>query len=461
VADLPAALRLAAGSLLDPRGRAASALVAYAREETLPAVSGTLASFAALPIGRDSRNQALVRFSARCTGGAHATCMAYAAVRNEDDQPATVPVVVDGDGAVLAERSLQLPAGSDTGLSFPIPAAIHTLRIYIAQRDLLPLDNTAWAIVPAASPAQVTLVGDAARVTPIRQALAALPGTRVRILPSSQLAAAEHAPGSLLILDGVSLATALPSAPAVLLIDPPRLPGGGVGGALGDTTVSGIDASSPLVANLDLSSLDVAPGAAERLALPSGVAPLVWSEAGPLLAAGVAAGQRLAILSFDPARSNLPQLDAFPVLLQQVLQWSAAWLPPAAAVGDSIELDAPPGTRAIEVADDGLPGAPPVRQTLRPAAGRPAQIVAAQPGLYTVTEHGAWGTRTGAIAVNLDFAATSSGAPGAAIPFGAPAPQAAPAASTTSQPWWPWIGVAALALIVMEWLYVVTRREGA
>jgi hypothetical protein len=462
-ADLPAALRLAAGSLLDPRGRAASVLVTYAREETLPTVSGTLAAFSSLPVGQNSRNQALVQLSARCASAARPTCMAYAAVRNEGDRPITVPVVVEGDGAVLAEPSLQLPAGSDTGLSFPVPAGTRTLRIYIASRDLLSLDNAAWATVPSAPRAQVTLVGDAARVAPVRQALAALPGVRVRVLPPSRYAQARRTAGDLLILDGWLPRGALPPVPALLLIDPPRLPGGSVGGTLADTTISGVDATSDLLANLDLASLDINAGAARYMALPGGVSPVVWSASGPLLAAGSASGQRVAIIAFEPSSSNLPQLSAFPVLLQNILSWSMDWLPASAAAGSSISIDAPPGTAILQINGAGMPGSPGTRQLLHPTAGNPTVVAVSQPGLYTIVERGVWGTRTGTVAVNLDLGPATTTAASTPIAFGSPSPagaQPAPA-STTSNPWWPWIGLVALLLIVAEWLYVAFLAEGA
>jgi hypothetical protein len=252
-----------------------------------------------------------------------------------------------------------------------------------------------------------------------------------------------------------------------LLVNPPSLPGSHAAGALADTTVSGLDAASPLLSDVDLTSLDVPSGTAERLTLPDWVAPVVWSAAGPLLAAGDDGTQRLAVLAFDPAASNLPQLSAFPLLLWNVVRWSETWLPAAVVAGEDVLISAFPGTTSVEIA--GAAG-PVLRQTFSAQAPHPVTFTAAQPGVYTVVERGPWGSRSGQVAANVQGTPPATVGPvlfrAAGAPRGA-GPQGHTgrtdlAAPRTTPPlgWWPWIGLVAWLAIAAEWLYVARRGEG-
>jgi hypothetical protein len=292
--------------------------------------------------------------------------------------------------------------------------------------------------------------------------------------------AADAARSDLLVLDGWrppgaatersspgrSPGGGLPPAPTLLLVDPPSLPGSRAAGSLADTTVSGLDATSPLLSDVDLTSLDVPGGTAKRLTLPNWVAPVVWSAAGPLLAAGDDGTQRLAVLAFDPAASNLPQLSAFPLLLWNVVRWSETWLPAAVVAGEDVLISAFPGTTSVEIA--GAAG-PVLRQTFSAQAPHPVTFTAAQPGVYTVVERGPWGSRSGQVAANVQGTSPSttagpvlllSGGRQSAVD-GRPATALPPIAYRLSpNRWWPWIGLAAWLVIAAEWLYVTRRGEG-
>src|SRR5205085_2254104 len=177
--------------------------------------------------------------------------------------------------------------------------------------------------------------------------------------------------------------------------------------------------------------------------------------------------QRHAVLAFDPAASNLPQLSAFPLLLWNVVRWSGTWLPAAVVAGEDVLVSASPGTTSVEIA--GAAG-PVLRQTFSAQAPHPVAFTAAQPGVYTVVERGPWGSRSGQVAANADAAPpattgqvllAAAGAPkeaGSRWPAGSPG--LAGQATTTPPGWWPWIGLAALLAIAAEWLYVARRGEG-
>ena len=110
-----------------------------------------------------------------------------------------------------------------------------SVRLVLTKRDALALDDSAWFSVPSAAdtPASitVTLVGDPATAKPLAQALAAAPGVNLELRTRATYRRRDALGSDLVVLDGFVPADGLPPAPAVALIDPPRLPGGLVGGS--------------------------------------------------------------------------------------------------------------------------------------------------------------------------------------------------------------------------------------
>jgi hypothetical protein len=128
---------------------------------------------------------------------------------------------------------------------------------------------------------------------------------------------------------------------------------------------------------------------------------VVSSPQGPLLAAGDNGRQRLAVLAFDPAESNLTQLSAFPILARNLERWAAGWT----SAGDD-------GSLAI----DSLPGA--THATVIPAAGsartrvlraRPVGIMGLAPGSYTVAAVGPVAAHRVVIAPSLPLPGARAG----------------------------------------------------
>jgi hypothetical protein len=143
-----------------------------------------------------------------------------------------------------------------------------------------------------------------------------------RVLPPARYLGARGRPaGGLTVFDHWLPGGGIPPAGAVLLVDPPALPGGSVAGPLSDPVLSGTDDTSTLLTGVDLTSLSVPASATRRITPPQWMAPVAWTPGGPLLVAGASGRQRVAVLAFDPARSNLPSLAAFPILLQNLLRW--------------------------------------------------------------------------------------------------------------------------------------------
>jgi Ca-activated chloride channel homolog len=440
-ADLEAALRLAAG--LRGEGRDRIVLI-RAPEEKAPVVRAPRGAFAQTVVGGAIDNQRL-QWSYRCARFEPRPCDVQARVWNEGTSARVERLRVTVDGQPVATRTVPVAAGASAYATLPVRQGA-TAAVRLEGRDALPADDGFYVALPKEGEERITLVGERARALPLARALGSIPGVRLRLRTPASYRAGDGAGGDLLVLDGWLPPGRLPGAPSLLLVDPPRLPGGRVLGPMADSRLSGEESSSSLLAEVDLGSLTIYRGGARRLALPAGLSAVAWSPDGPLLAAGSVGGQRLAVASFEPARSNLPQLASFPLLVANIVAWSQEWLPEHAVAGEPILVQAPPGTRSV-----GLSGGGGERRLAPPGDGVLA-LTLPRPGLYTLTERGPGGARSRAIGVVPGPPSTPPDQ--AMIDLRTPAPVGEPGRTE----WWPWTLAAALAVLGLEALYAF-RRE--
>jgi hypothetical protein len=210
-----------------------------------------------------------------------------------------------------------------------------------------------------------------------------------------------------------------------------------------------------LLAGMDLASLDVPAAAARKLALPAALEPVVWTANAPLIAAGVLNGSRVAVVAFDPALSNFSQLPAFPVFAGNVARWSGDWFSPVSTPGNRITAEVPAATTSIVVtrapsltaAADRVPYA-------ADGAGRVSVDVSA-PGIYTISERGVWGSRSGTAVANVANGAIAPAPP----PVSAPPAVDVDSGSNSTASWWRILGVIAAFLLAAEWLATAFRGD--
>jgi hypothetical protein len=351
-ADLRAGLALAAGQLHRAGG---TVTLVHAVDDPAPRVSTDGVTFAAEAIGsRDAADVRLEQPVARCTPAPEAAtasgtaasgattpaevaapaCTVFAAVRNDGSSATSARLVVEQDGAATASRTLALARGERVEVTFPAEAGARlTVRLDGADgssgagsggsdRD----GAAATVVVPRPdAPATVTLVSDRPATAPLARALAATPGVALRSIAPDAYEGGDADAADLLVLDRWLPDGGLPSASALLLVAPPRLPGGALGAPLADPALSGTVAADPLLDGVDLAGVALDAGAVRRATLPEELRALAWAPGGPLLAAAALPGerpQRIALLTFDPQRSTLPQLPAFPILLGNIVAWA-------------------------------------------------------------------------------------------------------------------------------------------
>lgn len=441
--DLAAGVTLAAGLLGGPHGRM---VVLRAPESPLPPVLAAPGQLTARVVGSATADQGLFAPAARCGIGPASACEVVATVRNEDARRHVDRYTAFVDGRPAATLRVEVPARSTAEIAFTAPAGT-TVRLRLTAHDPLPLDDTAWVEVPGPDgtppSSTVTLVGDPTSALSLAQALASVPGVTLRLRTAATYRRRDALASDLVVLDGFMPASGLPPAPAVALVAPPRLPGGSISGAISAPTVSGQATASDLLDGVDLTSLSVDRGAAELLALPASLEPLVWSPSGPLLAGGDDGRRRVAVLAFDPVRSNLTQLPAFPILARNLVRWADGW----ATIDDrgSLAIDAVPGTTRVRVA--GTSG--PVR-TADLSHGA-AAFTGLAPSRYRVSASGAVVTHRRTLAASLELPTTVADATTLGPIDLASWAAAAPRRGRTTLT--PWLLVLALIAMAGDWIY--------
>lgn len=405
-----------------------------------------------VPVGSADSNTAIV---ALATGSDPiAGPQIYARIANYGSQPAEVILTITLDGDLFTAAPYSVPAQESTDAVITgLPLDFHSVEAKLVRPsgsrlpDYLPTDDTAWAVFNPASAGRAVIFSPGNRF--IEQGLTSLPDWRVFRGDVERGIPAE--PFDLYVFDGW-LPPQLPAA-NLLIIDPPddapALAGLlTLGPETRQATITGVRADDARTRYLRFSDVNVL-----RFRQVSG-APwaeaLVSAEGGPLLLAGEQAGRRVAVLTFDLFDSDLPLKIEWPILLANLTEWYRA--PRAVRVEGSL---APGQTAVIQP----IPEADAVRVT-RPDgattmldAGQPALIYAdtIRPGIYSV-DLLAEGSllRQEAFAVNMFD--DNEGRIAVRTPdFGESALVASGEVEIGQQEFWPWVAVAALAVLALEW----------
>ena len=333
---------------------------------------------------------------------------------------------------------MRVPAGGSAPVAFNVPAGAH-LELALPGGDPLAADDRAYLDVPATEPLRVTLVGERQDAEPLARALLAVPGAKVTLRTPADFRPADAERAEVLVIDGAMPKRAVPDGvPAIVRVDPPRLPGGNVEGPLARSRLSGTDAGAAVLDGVDLGSLTIGREGARRLTLPPWLRAVAWAPGGPLLALGTHQGRREAVLTFDPAASNLPQLASFPRLVENLVAWSREWAPSAVTAGAPFLAERPSGAGATLVADAGGATESSTRTALK----------LDRPGFYALRQRGPWGVRSRPITANAELpqaapAEAGSSAGLRAVPKQAPVDLSSSAArasgdGTDLAPWRSW-----------------------
>jgi Ca-activated chloride channel homolog len=417
-ADLGAALRLAAGLPRDGGG----VELLRAPETQAPRVVGDEGAFSERVVGTPIEDEGIADPSARCVGGTTGRCELFARIESTSKKPVETDVEVLAGGKRLSSQTVEVPAGGSAPVAFNAPAGAH-LELALAGGDPLAADDRAYVDVPAAEPLRVTLVGEQEDAEPLARALLAVPGAKVTLRTRADFKPADAKGAELLVIDGAMPKRPIPDgAPAIVRVDPPRLPGGKVDGPLARSRLSGTDTGAAVLDGVDLGSLTIGREGAHRLALPPWLRAVAWSPGGPLLALGTHQGAREAVMAFDPSASNLPQLASFPRLVENLVAWSREWAPSAVTAGAPFLAGRPNGAKDTLVADASGATESSTRTALK----------LDRPGFYALRQRGPWGVRSRPIVANAELPTATASGGGTVSDAGGRAPTSTAGASGTA-----------------------------
>ncbi len=403
-----------------------------------------------IPVGKEQRNVAITQFSVRRYPLDKARYEALLEVTNTNDRPAEVELTLLGDGDVVDVTRLKLgPRERLPRFYADLAGASRTIEATLAlvgdDRDFLPADDHAYALMPERRRARVLVV------TPGNTYLEAA------LLLDEYLDVTLVEPGryppagtfDVTIFDGVAPPLAAGTG-ASLYLDPPA-EGSPVAHERALDEVFGFDVwdkKSPLVRWMAMGDIQVASGHTLRPAPGDKV--VGASEHGPILVAGTRAGRPFVALGFDPRRSDLVLRVAWPLFVLNVIdhfvQEDARYIS-SYRTGEVWRIPTPSGASVAELRD------PSGRTRPVPVQHGRAVHFGDQAGFYELVVAGdPEPVRTG-FAANLVDLAESEIAPRAELTLGAPPPPPrTPLAPGIRQHLWIYLLLAVIVLSLLEWI---------
>jgi len=343
-------------------------------------------------------------------------------------------------------------------------------KLHVKGDDALALDNTAYAVLPAARPLRVLLVTQGNWF--LEKVLPADPGVQFELLSPEAFRPEMSTAFDVVVYDGTGPKEgARPDAletlkalkgNALFLKESPF----GASGDLKEPLITERDTAHPLLRWVEWGEVTFFKAAQLNIPHVEGwqfQAPLQSFEH-PLILTGEHEGQRIAVFAFDVGESDLPLRIAFPLLISNTLQWLArgdAALPPTSLeCGRALPLQ--PGETFSRLSDEGdgeeTAAQPPVLPT---AASKEASQASPerdilQPlrnGFYAIAASGG-DTEKSLVAVNTFSEAESNLALAperAASPLAAAGKIGNMLEPLTTRPLWHWFAFAALLLLSLEW----------
>jgi Ca-activated chloride channel family protein len=458
-ADWQSAFTLAAGAAASV-GQASVATVIVSDgglpDEGLPALPGDIHY---LPVGRDNNNVAITALAVR-PGPENAEL--FTRVKNYGSLSQKAILTLYADGQILESRQIELEGGRDQLLTLsdlPEEAVRFEARLQPissqaeAFHDNLPLDNQAATVFHPIREGRVLLVSPGNLF--LEQVLASIEGIQAYRLPptedgSFQMPQEEY---DLYVFDGW-LPDPIPPGNQ-LWVDPPANALFATTGVFTNTAPAEI-LQSPLTEFIDWQAVHILQ--ARRIQLPDWAQVLIQAPGGPLVFTGDRQNQRLAAITFDLHESDLPLQLAFPILMANLIDY----LQP----GDLFHL-----------AD--LPGLQPGQQVSLPASTSSGTLLVTDPsgnstelqadqdsrfllqpnqtGIYSLADPAQPGMEA-FLAVNLFSPQESDLTPATNIVVAQKPISANHEMESGQREFWPWLAVAALLILWLEW-WLYYRRQ--
>jgi Ca-activated chloride channel homolog len=241
----------------------------------------------------------------------------FARVVNFGSEPRATSMTILADGLAVDRSPIQVAGGSHAEATFRVPAGVQSVSVLLANREALALDGRVDVPGYARSTRRVTIVSDAP--TTWEHVFSVVPNLTTRTIHRQDYPPPDLTSDDIVVLDSMPVGESRGSG--LILINPPE----------GNAVLSRVDTlprlrravsfdpQDPLLLGLDIAPLVVQQ--VQRAATPAWADASVSAEDTPLIVHGRIGDQRAVVFAFDPNKSNLPHLAAFPLLMANVVDW--------------------------------------------------------------------------------------------------------------------------------------------
>ena len=402
--------------------------------------------------GTPQENVAITRFATRPQLHSPQTSEVFLALQNFGENPARGEVVITCDGRPVDVQPFELQSGEESTKSFPfLPPANRSTRGWlvakIEKKDALPLDNTAYAVLPGTQPMRVLLVSAGSWF--LEKLLAADQQLKFELLAPDAWKPEFAGKFDVVIFDAALPAGFALASAAGNFLFLQQSPFTTEEPLLNEPLISEIDERHPVLRLVSLQNVTIARAKASRL--PPASDGWTWevplrSFEKPLLIVGERGRQRVAAFSFELTESDLPLRVAFPLLMGNLVHWLG---------GEGLQSGSSALAGEIVAVAEGQAITGPDETPVQHAGGAFQPLRNGFYGLHTATD-------TRWLAVNT-FSAQESDLRQGAI---APLPTAAPAENARrfsfrdfgTWPVWQYFALSALLLFALEWWLFHRRR---
>ncbi|HEX6547696.1 MAG TPA: VWA domain-containing protein [Candidatus Dormibacteraeota bacterium] len=358
------------------------------------------------------------------------------------------------DGRLVDVLPLHVEGNSSSDLTWSgLPAGTQVLEARLTPGDAFSLDDQAWLLMGSPPQHEVLLVTD--ENTFLQRALQLRPGVHLTTVKPKDYGGSGGAPPQnkpgrydLYVFDGFVPTGKLPE-PA-LVVGPPSGQGPvPAGPSIDPGGVLPADPREPLLRDIQLKDVHVQ--VAAKVTPPAGWRVVMAGTDDPLLL--VHEGDpREAEFTFDLHHSDLPLRAAFPILVENLLDYllPGGFENQAFGLGRPVQISTEPGATAVEVTT-------PDGRTDRFKPPLAPFTDTATPGVYSVRQTLPNGVRSSRFVVQFQDPNLSRIAPGAAaIPTEEEHPLQ-PSLQRGLLELWPWLAGAVLVLVAGEWLVYLRR----
>lgn len=307
----------------------------------------------------------------------------FTRVQNFSDAPAQAVVSIYVDGQNVEDRPVDLAANAPSDQVFEqLPAGARYASVSVSSmngQDGLALDDTAFAVLVQHKPAQVLLVSPGNQF--LLKVLTLLPNVDLFQIGAQRYLSSESDRYDIIVFDNY-LPPLLPRG-NLLVINPPDRGPYRSNGSIPRPRVVSWDREDPLLSFVDLRDLSIT--RASKIDVPRWAKPLVAAADGtPLMLAGQDGDRRVAILPFDLQQSNLWTMQAFPILMSNLINYLS---PPGVVQTAQVQTGAPESLSPLPQVQSVRVSGPTDQVTeFRTGQGPITYALTDTPGLYRVQQ---------------------------------------------------------------------------